>query len=144
MTWLNFYLSLSSFMWSTLNSLRRSLRIFLFFSLSVCLLVPVWVCWTAAGQMWWCVTQFVVIVFMFFWTETEFSPCIQWKSGWTKSSSSLHHHLLSSWPLLLLFLLSLPDGKNLTLVISHYYFDQWHSEFSINIGDMFSGWRPKR
>lgn len=39
------YLSLSSFTWSIFNSLRRSLRIFFFFSLSVCLFGPVCVCW---------------------------------------------------------------------------------------------------
>lgn len=38
------HLSLSSFMCSTFNSLRRSLKIFFFFSLSVCLLGPVCVC----------------------------------------------------------------------------------------------------
>lgn len=38
------YLSLSSFIWSIFNSLRRSLRIFFFFSLSVCLFGPVCVC----------------------------------------------------------------------------------------------------
>lgn len=40
-----FYLSLSSLRWSTFSSLRRSFRIFLFFSLSVCLFVPGCVCW---------------------------------------------------------------------------------------------------
>lgn len=39
-----FDLSESSLMWSMFNSLRRSFRIFLFFSRSVCLFVPVCVC----------------------------------------------------------------------------------------------------
>ena len=48
-----FYLSESSLMWSTFSSLRRSLRIFFFFSRSVCLLGPVCVCTSERRHVCW-------------------------------------------------------------------------------------------
>lgn len=56
------YLSLSSLRWSTFNSLRRSFSIFLFFSLSVCFLVPGCVCWAGKQHVWWHVVQWVLSV----------------------------------------------------------------------------------
>ncbi len=49
------YLRPSSLIWSIFNSLRRSLRTFFFFSLSVGLLGPVCVCKSGREHMCWCV-----------------------------------------------------------------------------------------